>query len=92
MTGFLEWQIDKFISSEVKQKMKKHLIRSLVGASVLVLLSTGLAGAKESKEWQSLFDGNSLSGWVQRGGKAKYHVEYGVIVGTTVPNTRKNFI
>jgi len=72
--------------------MKKYLIRPLISVLVLVLLSTGLAGAKESKEWQSLFDGNGLSGWVQRGGEAKYHVEDGVIVGTTVPKTRNSFL
>src|SRR5262245_12340303 len=35
----------------------------------------------------SLFDGKTLDGWIQRGGKAKYRVEDGEIVGTSVPNT-----
>ena len=39
-----------------------------------------------------LFDGKSLDGWVQRGGEAKYSVEDGVIVGTTVPNTPNSFL
>ncbi|MCF6311931.1 MAG: DUF1080 domain-containing protein [Verrucomicrobiales bacterium] len=39
-----------------------------------------------------LFDGKTLKGWKQRGGKAKYTVEDGVIVGTTVPNTPNSFL
>jgi sugar lactone lactonase YvrE len=43
-------------------------------------------------DWTPLFDGKSLDGWVQRGGKAKYSVEDGCIVGTTVPNTANSFL
>jgi hypothetical protein len=39
-----------------------------------------------------LFDGKTLDGWVQRGGKAKYTVEDGMIVGSTVPNTSNSFL
>ncbi len=39
-----------------------------------------------------LFDGRSLAGWVQRGGKAKYAVEDGAIVGSSVPNTTNSFL
>jgi hypothetical protein len=39
-----------------------------------------------------LFDGKSLTGWVQRGGEALYSVEDGVIVGSTVPNTPNSFL
>jgi len=42
--------------------------------------------------WLSLFDGKTLDGWVQRGGKAKYEVEEGCIVGATVPNTPNSFL
>jgi hypothetical protein len=38
-----------------------------------------------------LFDGKTLNGWIQRGGKAKYVVEDGMIVGATVPNTSNSF-
>jgi hypothetical protein len=40
----------------------------------------------------ALFDGKSLDGWVVRGGKAKYAVEDGVIVGTSQPNTSNTFL
>ncbi len=42
--------------------------------------------------WTPLFNGKDLTGWVQRGGKAKYRVVDGAIVGTTVPNTANTFL
>jgi hypothetical protein len=39
-----------------------------------------------------LFDGKTINGWIQRGGKAKYTVEDGMIVGTTVPKTPNSFL
>ena len=39
-----------------------------------------------------LFDGKTLDGWIQRGGSAKYDVEDGMIIGTTVPNTKNSFL
>ncbi len=61
----------------------------------LILLSMAGAQAQNdngSKKWTNLFDGKTLNGWKQRGGKAKYTVEDGVIVGTTVPNTPNSFL
>jgi 3-keto-disaccharide hydrolase len=43
-------------------------------------------------DWKSLVDGQSLKGWTQRGGAAKYRVENGEIVGTSVPNTGNSFL
>jgi hypothetical protein len=39
-----------------------------------------------------LFDGATLSGWVQRGGKASFSVEDGCIVGRTAPNQPNSFL
>jgi catechol 2,3-dioxygenase-like lactoylglutathione lyase family enzyme len=50
------------------------------------------AKANESGEWKPLFDGQSIEGWIQRGGKAKYRVEDGQIVGASVPNTSNSFL
>jgi len=44
------------------------------------------------KGWQDLFDGKTLTGWVQRNGKAQYIVEDGMIVGTTVLSTPNSFL
>ena len=41
---------------------------------------------------QSLFNGKNLDGWVQHGGKARYAVENGAIVGRSAPNTANSFL
>lgn len=46
----------------------------------------------QAGDWVSLFDGKTLNGFTQRGGVAKYAVEEGTIVGTTVPNTPNSFL
>ena len=48
--------------------------------------------AKDKGGWQSLFNGKDLTGWHQLNGQAKYHVENGEIVGTTVSNTPNSFL
>lgn len=42
--------------------------------------------------WVALFDGETLDGWVQRGGEATYRVEDGQVVGSSVPNTPNSFL
>ena len=66
----------------------------LVSALVLIGLGANIALAAEEKKvkWQQLFDGKTLKGWMQLGGKAKYYVEDDAIVGTTVPNTPNSFL
>jgi HEAT repeat protein/type 1 glutamine amidotransferase len=55
------------------------------------ILSLGAAAASAA-EWQNLFNGKNLDGWIQRNGQAKYTVEDGTIVGTTVLNTPNSFL
>lgn len=45
-----------------------------------------------AQSWTSLFDGNSLAGWVQRGGNAYYKVEDGSIVGYSRLSTLNSFL
>jgi hypothetical protein len=45
-----------------------------------------------TNRWVPLFNGLDLDGWIQRGGKARYHVDRGEIVGQTVPNTPNSFL
>lgn len=52
----------------------------------------GLLLAEEPGKWVELFNGANLDGWTQRGGVAKYTIEDGVIVGTTVPKTPNSFL
>ncbi len=56
-----------------------------------LILSLGMSAATAA-EWQNLFDGKTLDGWVQRNGKADYTVKNGCIVGTTVLNTPNSFL
>lgn len=65
--------------------MKKHLLLSLLALPLAL-------SAAEPGEWVDLFNGKDLDGWVQRGGEAKYTVEDGAIVGTTVPKTPNSFL
>ena len=44
------------------------------------------------EEWTPLFDGKTLEGWEQHGGKATYDVVDEAIVGTSAPNTPNTFL
>ena len=64
----------------------------LVLGLVAILHAQVLAQTSDDSKWISLFDGQSIEGWVKRGGNANYRVEDGAIVGTTVPNTANTFL
>jgi hypothetical protein len=56
-------------------------------------LLLALAAATQADDgFVPLFNGKDLSGWIQRGGQAKYRVEDGAIVGSSVPNTPNSFL
>ena len=59
-------------------------MRYMTIAMLALLCATHFTGAQEDEGWIDLFDGNTLEGWVQRGGTAPYRIEDGAIVGTTV--------
>src|SRR5262249_31680456 len=59
---------------------------------LLTLLSISSFAQNKDDNWISLFDGKSLDGWTQKGGKAKYRVEDGQIIGSTVPSTPNSFL
>lgn len=63
----------------------------LIQLLVLVVIASSLATAEDG-DWKPLFDGKTLSGWTQRGGKAKYSIEGDEIVGTSVPKTGNSFL
>jgi len=46
----------------------------------------------QTGQWTALFDGKTLKGWVQKGGKADYKIENGVIIGSSVANTPNSFL
>jgi hypothetical protein len=46
--------------------------------------------ANDEKGFTPLFDGKTLTGWIQRNGKAKHTVEDGCIVGRSTPGDKEN--
>jgi hypothetical protein len=58
----------------------------------LALLAVSLPTLSEAATKVQLFNGKDLSGWVQRGGKATYHIEGNEIVGTSITNTPNTFL
>lgn len=55
-------------------------------------LTVAATAAAQDEAFVPLFNGTDLSGWVQKGGQAKYRVEDGQIVGTSVPKTANSFL
>jgi len=61
-------------------------------AAACLIFTSGQATAQKDEGWTSLFNGKDLDGWIQRGGKAKYRVEDGQIVGAAVPGSDNSFL
>ena len=57
-----------------------------------LLLALAALLAQPAAEWTALFDGKTLDGFTQHGGKAAYLVEDGCIVGETRANTGNSFL
>lgn len=68
--------------------MKKKL--TLCFSFVLLVLIA--SSQKNNPQWEMLFNGKDLTGWKQLNGKAKYTVQNGEIIGTTVANTPNSFL
>jgi len=75
-----------------------NLTNKIVLAALLAALSVPSIAIGERKpvatdvKFAPLFDGKTLDGWKQLGGKAKYEPKDGVIVGSSVPNTPNSFL
>ena len=46
----------------------------------------------DDEGWVSLFDGETLDGWIQKNGTATYRVEDGTIVGQTTVGSPNSFL
>jgi len=57
-----------------------------------LLLAATLSLAAKEKGFVPLFNGKDFSGWIQHGGKAKYIVADGAVVGTAVKGTPNSFL
>ena len=70
--------------------MKRFVTLFLISA--IVYFSLPAVSFAAQTDWENLFNGKTLDGWIQRNGKAKYTVQDGMIVGTTVLNTPNSFL
>ncbi len=68
--------------------MRKLLLLCLVTGNFF----TSLPAQKLKENWEYLFNGKDLKGFRQLNGKAKYAVQNGEIVGTTVLNQPNSFL
>jgi 4-hydroxy-4-methyl-2-oxoglutarate aldolase len=71
--------------------MNHTRMRCLI-ALLFILASFSYARERQKDEWVSLFDGKTLNGWSVHSGFAKYRVEDGAIVGTTVKGSPNTFL
>lgn len=60
--------------------------------TIILILLTGLLRVPVWGQWVSLFNGKDLTGWKQVNGQARYSVENGELVGTSVANTPNSFL
>jgi len=72
--------------------MKTKIRIGYSGLVVFVFLLVSCSGKESGGPWTSLFNGENLDGWVQKGGKAIYEARDNMIIGTTVPNTENSFL
>lgn len=67
----------------------------VLALSLIAVLFSACSSSRRSDTGDAsvmLFDGRTLNGWVQRGGRADYFVEDGVIVGRTTANEPNSFL
>src|SRR5262249_40684110 len=69
---------------------RRLLTISLLALALVIGRGQPSPGADEG--WTSLFDGKMLDGWKVNGGHARYAVEDGTIVGTTVDGSPNTFL
>ena len=74
--------------------MKPHALLATLLLAAILATDTAHAQQDSARQagWRDLFNGRDLSGWAQLNGEARYTVEDGAIVGTTVPGTPNSFL
>lgn len=73
----------------MNRRLRQTFPRVGAFACAAALLATALSA---EPSWEPLFDGESLDGWTQLGGAARYAVEDGAIVGTSALDTPNSFL
>ncbi len=88
---------DGFISSLENRPLltfqRSHIINMKKLIAFIFIAASQIAVAQHlENKWVSLFNGKDLTGFKQLNGKAKYHVDHGEIVGTTVYGEPNSFL
>ncbi|MSU24139.1 MAG: DUF1080 domain-containing protein [Opitutus sp.] len=71
--------------------MKTKIRATLVLSAVALLTALPVSSAPAAK-LTALFDGQTLTGWVAKGGTAAYRVADGMIIGRTVEGSKNTFL
>jgi arylformamidase len=71
--------------------MTRHPL-TIPALALALMVPLGATGLADDEGWTPLFDGKTLDGWEANGGFAKYTVEGGAIVGTTVEDSPNTFL
>ena len=74
------------------ERFSRRMVVLLAAILVGVGCTESSALTIKKGDWKALFDGKTLEGWEVRGGFAKYRVEEGTIVGTTVEGSPNTFL
>jgi hypothetical protein len=72
--------------------MKDRFVSVRFPICLLLAALTVVTSTRAEEKWANLFDGKSLKGWIQRGGKAGYSIEHDAIVGSSVCDTGNSFL
>jgi len=76
----------------MNRNLKNQTKNTTLLLAAALLVSCAHVRTDKQVQFQPLFDGKTLQGFKQLGGKALYKVEDGAIVGITVPNTPNSFL
>ncbi len=60
--------------------------------TALLILALAFSSCGRGQEWDELFNGHDLTGWIQKGGDADFKVVDNMIVGTAILNTPNSFL
>ncbi len=72
--------------------MKQKFLSLLLFFTILSVETFAQKERRTDAQWTNLFDGKTLKGFKQLGGKALYEAKNGEIVGTTVKDTPNSFL
>lgn len=88
------WEDDFNLSQQLNNTiMKKNSLKVLCSIlMVSLMVSCGQDNKDKDIPWNDITPNENLEGWEAKGGNAKYRVENGVLIGTTVHDSPNTFL